>query len=130
LRLAAIAVRFDRAESNETTRILFVVLLVFVLAVAYRVIAPFLSGLIWAAVLVAAFNPLRNRIERLFGGRPKAAPAVVAVMLAAFVAVPILVAAVSGLVTSICRQCCSPGSRSSCNSPARRVRPGSAARSG
>jgi predicted PurR-regulated permease PerM len=88
-------------RQDSTTRILFVALLIFVLVVAYRVIAPFLSGLFWAAVLVAAFNPLRNRLERLFGGRPKAAAAVVTVMIAAFVAVPILAAAVKALQAGI-----------------------------
>jgi predicted PurR-regulated permease PerM len=88
-------------KKDSTTRILFVVLLVFVLVFAYRVIEPFLAGSVWAAVLVAAFNPLRNRLERRLGGRPKTATAVVTLLVAAFVAVPILVAAVKALQEGI-----------------------------
>ena len=88
-------------KQDSTTRVLFVVLLVFVLVAAYQVIEPFLNGFVWAAVLVAAFNPLRNLLERLLGGRPKAAAAVVTAMLAAFVAVPILVAAMKALQVGI-----------------------------
>jgi predicted PurR-regulated permease PerM len=88
-------------KQDSTTRVLFVILLVFVLVAAYRVVAPFLSGFVWAAVLVAAFTPFRNRLERLFGDRSKTATAVVTFLIAAFVAVPILVAAIKALQEGI-----------------------------
>jgi predicted PurR-regulated permease PerM len=79
---------------DATNRILFVILLLAVLVSAYRVIEPFLAGLTWAIVLVAAFRPFHNRLERFFGGRHRVATAAVTMIVAAFVAVPILVAAV------------------------------------
>jgi len=81
-------------KQDSTTRVLFVILLVFVLVVAYRVIAPFLAGFVWAAVLVATFRPFHDRLERLFKGRSGAATAAVTLLVAAFVALPILAAAV------------------------------------
>lgn len=79
---------------DATRRILFVILLVFVLLMAYRVMAPFLAGLTWATLLVATFLPLHNLLERAFGGRERAAAVAVTLLVAAFVAVPLLAAAV------------------------------------
>jgi predicted PurR-regulated permease PerM len=78
---------------DATNRILFVVLLLAVLVSAYRVVEPFLAGLTWAIVLVAAFRPFHGRLERLFGGRHRLATAAVTTVVAAFVVVPIIVAA-------------------------------------
>jgi predicted PurR-regulated permease PerM len=78
---------------HVTTGILFTILLVVVLWAAFRVIAPFLGGLTWAALLVAAFRPWHRRLERLFGAR-WAATTVVTGLVALFVVVPLVVAAV------------------------------------
>jgi predicted PurR-regulated permease PerM len=89
---------------DATNRVLFVILFLFVLVSAYRVIAPFLAGFTWAAVLVAAFRPYHDRLEHTFGGRQGAATAVITLLVAAFVALPILAAAVAtvqGLITAI-----------------------------
>ena len=79
---------------SVTTRILFLILLLVVLGAAFQVIAPFLAGFTWAAVLVAAFRPFHRRLERTFGGRKWAATTTVTLLVAAFVVVPIVVAAV------------------------------------
>jgi predicted PurR-regulated permease PerM len=83
------------------SRVLFVVLLIAVLVSAFRVIAPFLAGFTWAAVLVAAFRPLHDRLERVFGGRPRAATAAVTLLVAAFVVVPLLAAALAAVQEGI-----------------------------
>ena len=82
---------------DVTTRVLFVILLIFVLVSAYRVIAPFLAGFTWAAVLVAAFRPFHDRLKRVFGGREAAATTTVTLLVAAFVVVPLLAAAVQAV---------------------------------
>lgn len=82
---------------DATRGILFVILLIVVLLSAYRVVAPFLAGLTWAAVLVATFRPLHDRLHRAFGGRERAAAAAVTLLVAAFVAVPLLAAAVQAV---------------------------------
>ena len=82
---------------DVTTRVLFVILLLLVLVSAYRVIAPFLAGVTWAAVMVAAFRPFHNRIERALGGRQGAATTAVTLLVAAFVVVPLMAAAVAAV---------------------------------
>jgi predicted PurR-regulated permease PerM len=59
-----------------------------------RVIAPFLMGFTWAAVLVVTFRPFHRRLEHALHGRRWAATAVVTLLVAAFVLVPVIVAAV------------------------------------
>jgi predicted PurR-regulated permease PerM len=87
----------SRMNRDTTNRILLVILLLAVLATAYRVVAPFIAGFTWAAVLVAAFRPLQERLARVFRGRQKAATATVTLLVAAFVVVPLLAAAVAAL---------------------------------
>jgi predicted PurR-regulated permease PerM len=82
---------------DATSRILFVILLTVVLVSAYRVIAPFLAGITWAAVLVAAFRPFHGRLQRAFGGRQGAATAAVTLLVATFVVVPLLAAALAAV---------------------------------
>jgi len=86
---------------DATNRILFVILLLAVFVAAYRVVEPFLAGLTWAIVLVAAFRPFHGRLERLFGGRHRLATAAVTMIVAGFVVVPILVAAVEVVQAAI-----------------------------
>jgi predicted PurR-regulated permease PerM len=82
---------------DGTTRILFVILLLAVLVSAYRIVEPFLAGVAWAIVLVAAFGPFHSRLQRVFGGRHRVATAGVTMIVAAFVVVPIMVAAVEAV---------------------------------
>ena len=82
---------------NVTSRLLFVVLLFLVLWSALRVIAPFLAGLTWAAVLVVTFRPFHRRLVVSFRGRTWAATAVVTLLVAAFVLVPVAIAAVQAV---------------------------------
>ena len=84
-------------DREVTARVLFVILLVVVLVSAYRVVAPFLAGFTWAAVLVAAFRPLHDRLERALGGRARAASTIVTLLVAAFVVVPLLAAAAAAV---------------------------------
>jgi predicted PurR-regulated permease PerM len=86
---------------DATTRVLFVILLIAVLAAAFRVIAPFLAGFTWAAVLVATFRPFHGRLERAFGGRQWAATTTVTLLVAAFVVVPLVAAAVQAVQAGI-----------------------------
>jgi predicted PurR-regulated permease PerM len=88
---------------NVTSRLLFVLVLFLVVWSALRVIAPFLAGLTWAAVLVVTFRPFHRRLVDAFGGRRWAATAVVTLLVAAFVLVPVAIAAVQaaeGAVTA------------------------------
>jgi predicted PurR-regulated permease PerM len=82
---------------DTTTRILFAILLLVVLASAWRVVAPFLTGFTWAAVLVAAFRPFHQRLERAFGGRQWAATSTVTLLVAAFVVVPLVASVVQAV---------------------------------
>lgn len=82
---------------DVTTRFLFVILLVAVFWSALRVLAPFMTGLTWAAVLVAAFRPFHRRLERAFRGRQWAATAVVTLLVAAFIVVPLIAAGVQAV---------------------------------
>jgi len=99
---------------NVTSRLLFVVMLFLVLWSALRVIAPFLAGLTWAAVLVVTFRPFHRRLVGSFRGRRWAATAVVTLLVAAFVLVPVAIAAaqaVEGAVAAYesARQLLQPG---------------------
>lgn len=82
---------------DSSVRLLFVVLFAVVFWAAIKVIAPFAVGFTWAAVLVVTFWPLHARLERLFHGRRWMASAAVTAVVAAFVVVPIVVAAVQAV---------------------------------
>jgi len=82
---------------TSNTRVLFLALLFVTLVAAYHVVAPFLAGLTWAIVLVAAFRPLHARLVRVLGGRQRVASAVLTLIVAAFVVAPILSAAVAAV---------------------------------
>ena len=88
---------------DPSVRLLFALVLVFVLWSAYEVVAPFLVGFMWAAVLVATFRPFHARLERTFRGRRWMASTAVTLLVAAFVVVPLVVAvaqAVEGAVAA------------------------------
>lgn len=82
---------------DPSVRLLFVVLFAVVVWAALKVIAPFAGGLIWAAVLVVTFGPFHERLERLFRGRRWMASTMVTVLVAAFVVVPVVAAAVQAV---------------------------------
>jgi predicted PurR-regulated permease PerM len=49
---------------DTTSRFLFVLLLLAMAWFAGQVIAPFIAGLTWAAVLVVTFRPFHRRLQR------------------------------------------------------------------
>jgi predicted PurR-regulated permease PerM len=80
-------------HKDATSRVLFVILLLLVVWAALQVLLPFLAGLTWAAVLVVTFRPAHRRLAITLGGRTWAATAIVTVIVAAFVIVPVTIAA-------------------------------------
>jgi predicted PurR-regulated permease PerM len=56
----------------------------------FRIIAPFLTLLVWGAILAVAFRPLHLRIAGLLGGRNKLAATLVAMLLLAVLVVPVV----------------------------------------
>jgi predicted PurR-regulated permease PerM len=81
--------------------VLFVALLAAVAWCSWLVLKPFLPGMIWGAVLVVTFMPLHRRIAGRFHGRTWAASTVVTAVVAAFVIVPTVIAAVQVVQGSI-----------------------------
>ena len=57
---------------------------------SYRIIAPFVDLLVWAAVLAVACRPLHARLTRALGDRTRLAAGLVAVGLLAVLVIPIL----------------------------------------
>ena len=82
---------------DTTSRFLFVFLLLAMAWFAAQVIAPFIAGLTWAAVLVVTFRPFHRRLQRACGGRLWVATTVLTLLVAAFVIVPVSLAAVQAL---------------------------------
>jgi predicted PurR-regulated permease PerM len=62
-----------------------------------QVIAPFIAGLTWAAVLVVAFRPFHRRLQHACGSRQWVATTILTLLVAAFVIVPVTLAAVQAL---------------------------------
>ena len=82
---------------DTTSRFLFVFLLLAMAWFAGQVIAPFIAGLTWAAVLVVTFRPFHRRLQRACGGRLWVATTILTLLVAAFVIVPVSLAAVQAL---------------------------------
>ena len=78
---------------DPSVRLLFVVILATVLWSAIKVMAPFIAGFTWAAVLVVTFRPFHEWLAAKFGGRRWIASAIVTILAAAFVVVPLVMAA-------------------------------------
>jgi predicted PurR-regulated permease PerM len=72
---------------------LFVVILAAILWSAMKVVAPFIAGFTWAAVLVVTFRPFHDWLAMRFRGRRWMASATVTILAAAFVVVPLVMAA-------------------------------------
>jgi predicted PurR-regulated permease PerM len=68
---------------------------------SWLVLKPFLPGIIWASVLVCTFTPLHERLAARLRGRAWAASTIVTVVVAAFIVVPTIVAAVQVVQGSI-----------------------------
>ena len=86
---------------RDPANLLFLALLVAVLWCSWLVMKPFLPGVIWATVLVCAFTPLHQRLTARLRGRAWAASTIVTVVVAAFIVVPTIVAAVQVIRGSI-----------------------------
>jgi len=82
---------------DTTSRFLFVLLLLAMAWFAGLVIAPFIAGLTWAAVLVVTFRPFHRRLQRRCGGRQWIATTILTLLVAAFVIVPVTLAAVQAV---------------------------------
>src|SRR5580765_2938670 len=82
---------------DSTSRFLFVLLLLAMAWFAGLVIAPFIAGLTWAAVLVVTFRPFHRRLQRRCGGRQWIATTILTLLVAAFVIVPVTLAAVQAV---------------------------------
>ena len=79
---------------DTASRLLFILLLLAIAWSSIRIIAPFIAGLTWAAVLVVTFRPFHRRLRAVFGGRDWPATTIVTLLVAAFVIVPVTGAAV------------------------------------
>src|SRR6478752_3100799 len=82
---------------DTTSRFLFVLLLLAMAWFAGLVIAPFIAGLTWAAVLVVSFRPFHRRLQHACGSRQWVATTILTLLVAAFVIVPVTLAAVQAL---------------------------------
>jgi len=78
---------------RDVRALLFAALLAAAIWCTWLVLKPFLTGIIWAAVLAITFKPLHVRLAARFRGRSWAASTVVTLAVAAFIVVPIVVAA-------------------------------------
>jgi predicted PurR-regulated permease PerM len=79
---------------RDTRPLLFAALLAGFLWLSWLVISPFLSGLVWAAVLVVTFRPVHDRLSRTLHGRRWAATTLVTLLVAVFVVTPLTLAAI------------------------------------
>lgn len=81
-----------RAGFGELVETGLRLVLVAVLVVwCYRIIAPFLTLLIWATVLAIACRPLHSRLAGALGGRARFAAVLVAVLLLSVLVIPVVV---------------------------------------
>src|SRR5262245_47716430 len=81
------------AVHRDVRSLLFAALLAAMLWCTWLVLRPFVTGMIWAAVLVVTFKPLHTRLSGRLRGRTWAASTLVILAVAAFIVVPIVVAA-------------------------------------
>jgi predicted PurR-regulated permease PerM len=86
---------------RDLRTLLFAALLGAVLWCSWLVLKPFLPGIIWASVLVCTFKPLHERLAARLRGRAWAASTIVTLVVAAFIVVPAVVAAVQVVQGSI-----------------------------
>jgi predicted PurR-regulated permease PerM len=76
-------------QTNTYGRISFYIVFAVVLYYVYRVLAPFLSGLVWAGILATVFRPffiwIRRRVRR-----PRLASTITCVLLTVAIVLPVL----------------------------------------
>lgn len=76
-------------ERRDYARISFVVVLVVVLYYVVRILQPFLSALVWAAILATVFYPLFARLAGRLR-RPRGASALTCVVLTVMIVLPVM----------------------------------------
>jgi predicted PurR-regulated permease PerM len=86
---------------RDVGNVLFTALLAAVLWCSWLILKPFLPGIVWAAVLVVTFKPLHERLAGKLRGRTWAASTIVTVVVAAFIIVPAVLAAVQVVQGSV-----------------------------
>ena len=79
---------------RDLRTVLFTALLAAVLWCCWLVLKPFVPGIVWASVLVVTFKPLHERLTARLRGRTWAASTLVTLVVAAFIIVPAVLAAV------------------------------------
>jgi predicted PurR-regulated permease PerM len=79
---------------DSVARSAFLLLLVGTTYLMYVIFKPFLPGILWAVVLTVAFYPVYLRLVEKFHGRSWAASGLLSVLVAAFIVVPAVLAAV------------------------------------
>lgn len=79
---------------TQTHRLTLLGLFVVLLYLVYLVLRPVLGGILWAAVLVTAFQPVYARLVRLLRGREWPAAILVSILVALMIVLPISLAAV------------------------------------
>lgn len=77
-------------QRDDYARIAFVVVLLIVGYYVFRILTPFLTGLIWAAILATVFHPLFETLARRLK-RPHLASAVACVLLTVAIVLPVIV---------------------------------------
>jgi predicted PurR-regulated permease PerM len=78
---------------TQTHRLILLGLFVVALYLLYLVLRPLLGGIVWAVVLVVAFQPLYQRLVRILGGREWPAAILVSLLIALMIVLPISLAA-------------------------------------
>lgn len=86
---------------RDVGAILFTALLAAVVWCSWLVLKPFMPGIIWASVLVVTFWPLHERLVARLHGRTWAASTLLTLVVAAFIIVPAVVAAVQVVQGSV-----------------------------
>jgi predicted PurR-regulated permease PerM len=74
---------------TDYARIAILVVLVVVLYYVFRIMEPFLYGLVWAAILASVFHPLFSALARRLR-RPRAASALTCVLVTVVIVLPVL----------------------------------------
>ena len=77
-------------QRNDYARIAFVVVLLVVAYYVVRILQPFLTALVWAAILATVFHPLHERLVRRLK-RPALASALACIVLTVAIILPVLV---------------------------------------
>ena len=85
-----------RASSGELAEtVLRLALLALLLVWTFRIVAPFVDLLVWAAVLAVACRPLHVRLARALGDRARVAATLVALGLLAVLVIPLVLFSLS-----------------------------------